>query len=343
MSTLRRAVVPALLALIVVAEISTALVGSASIRSDQRKAAAIAAEKRAVAAYRVALQPLAIRVFDAVQPLQDVDDAFATVAPGQLGARDDVLAHSGAVATLTAVGTSLRDVRVPKSLHSQGATLSADLAGLQTAAKALAAATTAKGDRTGFVSEFGSGFDLLLSAESNWIDALQAVYGKDLALPTPGADRSGAHGRSAPTKGGFLQQADLTCARGGVDLDRAGKITDLDTQIRYLPQHAAIIRRTGKALLALRTDAASAAFQHRLGIELKAHEAYPTALEAIVRAAKARDVNAYDAAQKDFAQATLTLRDLSRSFKAYGATVCSNYYNVDSLLAPTGGKGTLTT
>ena len=104
---LKRVVLPALIGLLALGQVVTGLVGASGIRADQRKAAAIAAEKRAVARYKAGVQPLVVAVFDNVQPLQDTDDAFSDPRPGLERARNDVLAHSGAGTGLHALAEKL--------------------------------------------------------------------------------------------------------------------------------------------------------------------------------------------------------------------------------------------
>lgn len=342
MSAFRRLRLPALIAVLVVAELITATVGASHLRADQRKAAAIAAEKRAVAAYRVRLRPVVEQVYDAVQPLQDSQDAFAHPVPGLVGAQNDVLSRSGAVASLGAASATLRGLAAPRQLTTTAATLRTTLARLTSAAQALAAATTTKGDAEGYIAAFGAAFDLLSSAETDWTVALQDVLGRHALFPSPSADRVQAHGRRVPTHGGFIEQADLACARGFSDLEAQGKIADLATAVRVFPQQAAIARRTARKLLTLRADPRAAGFQHRLGILLTAHEEFPRSLEALASAGRHRDQAAYTAALRRFEATFPTLRDLSRALSTYGARLCGNYYNVDDLLAPKGRPGTLT-
>jgi hypothetical protein len=340
MAIVRRIIAPVLIALLVIAEIATAAVGATNIRADQRRTAAIAAEKRAVATYRLQLHPIVERVFDAIQPMQDVSDAFARPAPGLAAARNDVLARSGAVQTLTAAATSLSSVKPPRTLTAQAKKLTEDLSHLSVAAKALAGATTAKGDRAGYVAAFGTGFDLLLNAEYSWSRSLGDIYTDKSGYISPLPNRAGAAGRKVPTHGGFIQQADLVCARGMTELDAEDKITDLSSLIRVSRSEAVIIRRTATKLARLKADPAASGFQHRLTILLSAHDEYPKTLEALATAASRHDPAGVTAAEKRFSASLPTIRDLSRAFEGYGAKVCANYYNVDDLLAPK-GKGTL--
>src|SRR4051794_3823849 len=89
---------------------------AASISSDHRRAAAIAKEKRDVAAFRAAVSGLALGVFDAVQPIQDVvEDEAGFAQPYYPQLRNDVLDRSGAVAALADLRARLAKVVVPRS------------------------------------------------------------------------------------------------------------------------------------------------------------------------------------------------------------------------------------
>ena len=333
MGNLRRWALPVLLAVLLVAEVTTAAVGASGIRADQRKAAALARERRAVADYLKAVHPLLLQVFDAVQPLQDASDAFAHPASGQTGARDDVLAHSGAEASLAASAKKLAALHAPRTLSTKSAALSTHLAALQGAAKTLAAATKVHGDKTGFVAAFDVGFDKLLTAESFWHIAVVDLY--DSPVPTPSADRAQAQGRKTPTKGGFLHVSDLACARAGDDLSAAGVPRDGASVLRIYPKRAQAIRAVRTRLLAARSDATSAAFLHRLTVQLTALGELPAALDAITVAVRKQDLAALTAADKRFDAALITVRDLSRSYGSYGATVCRELFDVDDVLSGT--------
>jgi hypothetical protein len=339
MALLRRVLLPALIALMVLSQVVVGVAGAADLRADHRRTAALAKEKSAVVGYRAEVAPLITQVFDAVQPLQDIEDAFAHPAPGMFAARNDVLARGGATPLLAATSTALAGVRVPQTLRGQAHDLTTALAGFATAASSLSDATRAKGDSTGFVSAFSTGYDALQVAELTWVAAVTGMYGAGTTLPTPAEDRGGAHGRKVATHASYLQQADLICGRGEQDLLAVGDITDQALSLKNLQAEAAIIIRIGVQLRAVRTNAASAGYAHRAQVLLSGAASYPTALLAAVRAYRAHDRAGLIRAQATLLAALPTLRDLSRTFKAYGATLCSRAYNVDGLLNRTGGKG----
>lgn len=338
MTVIRRLVLPALIALMVVTQVVIGAAGASGIRADHRRNAALAKERRDVAAYRKQVMPLATQVFDVVQPLQDVEDAFAHPAPGLLVARDDVLAHSGTKTALAATTKALSTISVPKTLRGPATDLTKALADLTSATDDLAAATTAKGDRTGFVAAYDAGYDALASAEIAWLSAVTALYGEATTLPTPAQARGGAHGRKTATHGSYLQQADLICGRGEADLLATGAIKDQASAIKRFPTRAAIILRVDAQLKKLRADPASASYLHRSQILLSAADEYPRSMLAIARAYNASNQAAFDRSRAQLLAALPSLRDLSRSFKAYGANLCARAFNVDAVLNPKGGK-----
>lgn len=339
MAVLRRVLLPALIAIMVVSQLAVGVVGASGLRADHRRAAALAKEKRAVAAYRARVIPLLTEVFDAVQPLQDVEDAFEHPAPGQYIARDDVLAHSGAKAALATTTTSLDALKAPRTLKGSAQELTTALSSLTTAAAGLAAATTAKADSTGFVGAYEDAYDLLGTAESDWLTAVTALYGSPPTTATPAVSRTGAHGRKAPTHGSYLQQADLICARGEQDLFATGPLKDQASALKRFPARAAIIARLNAQLQKVPSDAAAASYLHRSRVLLTAADSYPRAMVAIAKGYNARDQAAFDRARAQLIAALPGLRDLSRSFKAYGANLCARTFNVDGLLNPKGTSG----
>ena len=336
---IKRVLLPALIGLLAVAVAVTGLVGASGIRADQRKAAAIAKEKKAVARFKEATKPLVISVFDAVQPLQDADDAFSSPRPGLTAARDDVLSHSGASTGLHAVAVKLKALPVPKTLTAQAKELRTQLDALISASNSLAEATHATADTHGFVAAFGDGFEELLSAETAWLLAVQHLYGDDTTLPLPTASRTSAHGRQVPTKGGFISTSDLTCTRAGVAM---GDLPDLpdDQDIRTnFPKRAAIVRTAVSTLLKVPAPASAAAFQHELRVQLHASMAMATAYEQLRAAFVHADIGAYRASLRSLHAAEAAAQALSRAYKTYGVSECAFFFNVDGPAKKSGSGG----
>ena len=336
---LKRVVLPALVGLLCLSVAVVGLVGASSIRADQRHAAALAKEKRDVARFRDDVRPLVIAVFDTVQPLQDADDAFSDPRPGLSTARDDVLARSGAGTGLHAIAVKLKAHPVPRTLTKPAADLRVRLDALISAANALAAATHAKGDTTGFVAAFGDGFEQLLTAETFWEDAVRAVFGDGNALPVPAASRTGAQGRRSPTKGGFIHTSDLTCARAGVALSDLPELAAADDVRVNFPKAAKIIRTALQTLLKVPAPASAAAFEHQLRIQLHATLAVPAAMDQLSATLKRFDVAGYEAAFRRYEAAFGSAQAVSRAYRSYGVSGCSRFFDVDHVAKGSGSGG----
>jgi hypothetical protein len=337
---LKRIFLPLLIGLLAIAQVVTGLVGASGIRADQRHDRAVAAEKRAVAAYRAKVQPLVVQVFDVVQPLQDASDAFDTPRPGLESARDDVLEHTGAVAALSDVTTKLKAQKAPKTLAAAGTKLASNLADLRTAAIKLAAATHAKGDAHGFVAAYGDAFDLLYSAETGWTLAVRDTFGEKAtsALPLPSAARTGAAGRKTPTKGSYIHASDLACEKAMDDYDNLPTLSAEQSIKLNAPREAAIIRRLLASLGAVPGPPADGAFVHSVRVQAKGNLAVATALEQLSSALKRLDQTAYQAAFKRYVAAFASARALSRLYKKYGVNSCAQFFDVDQ--AVKSGSGT---
>lgn len=328
----KRLLLPGLIVLLALAVVVVGTVGASGIRADQRHAAAVAKEKRAVALFRAEVRPLVVAVFDTVQPLQDADDAFATPRPGLATARDDVLAHSGASTGLHALAVKLKARTAPRTLTAPALHLRTQLDALIKAANALAAATRAKADTSGFVQAFGDGFEQLLTAEALWDVAVQEVYGASTTLPVPTASRTGANGRHLPTKGGFLHTSDLICARAGTALaDLPDLPLDADIRVNF-PKAAKLVRTGLQTLMKVPAPASAAAFQHRLRTQLSATLAAPAAMDQMSAAFKRLDLAAYQAAERRYAAALTAMQAVSRAYKAYGVSGCARFFSVDDVL-----------
>jgi hypothetical protein len=324
---LKRVVLPALVGLLAAAVAVTGLVGASGIRADQRKAAAIAKEKKAVARFLAAARPLVIDVYDAVQPLQDVDDSFATPRAGLTAARDDVLAHGGAATSLHAVAVHLKALPVPRTLAAQAKELRAQLDALISASNALAEATRAKADTSGFVAAFGDGFEELLTAETSWLLAVQHVYGEGTTLPVPSAARTGAHGRSVATKGAFISTSDLTCTRAGVAMADLPELSEAAELVTNFPKRAKIVRTAVSALLRVPAPASAAAFEHELRVQLRASLAMASAFEQMRAAYLHADLAAYHAALRSLRAAEAASQALSRAYQTFGVSECAFFFD----------------
>ena len=342
---LRRVVAPLLIAVLALSTAAVGLVGAHGIRADQKRAAAAAALRREVAAYRQAISPLVVRVFDAVQPMQDVDADVADYdKPGFDEATDDVLAHSGVVAAIDAVSAGLAAQRPPVTVRAAHAQLVQSLQALRAAARTLDQATRAKGDKSGYVAMYDTGYSQLSSAETGWLAAVRAAFGVAAAspspLPVPTSSRLSDQGRRTPTRGGFILAADLACGRAFKESGAADAIKDAP---RGLRAYSASVRRVITSLRALPAPPADAALVSRLRVRLAEAGGVADAMTAIAAGLDAHDQAAVQRAEQRVGRFLPVARDLDRVFTGYGATVCGSYFHVDDLLAPPGkGRDQLT-
>lgn len=328
-----RAVAVVLLGLAALGEAGTGAVAAVRLHDAQVRAARAAAEKRAEARYLVAVRPLVLRVFDAVQPVQDAADAFATLRPGLGMARDDVIVHGGAVSELHAVAGQLVALVVPAPLRPKAAVLVGRLDALTSSMALLVTATSSRGDKEGYVAAFDSGFDRLDEAEMGWQSAVDDLDPSQ-QLPVPAQDRLYVRGRTAPTLGGFIAASDLACAKavdGVVALPLLGPLQDVRTNF---PKIAALTRLTLATLAATPLPAGQAAFRHRLQVQLEAARQIATSMDALARAATRYDVAGYLAAQRSWFATLGTSRELSRAYAAEGVSACALFFDVDGVGRP---------
>ncbi len=328
MPSLRR-VIPALVGLLALSELGVGVAAAADQRADLAKQRRIATEKRVEKAYVDAVRPLVVRVFDAVQPVQDVADAFAKPQPGQLAARDDVILHGGAVKDLAAVSTALHRLTPPARFRDEADQLGAGLTALTDAMKTLDRATHAKGDRTGLVRAYGDGFDALLSAEQTWGLPVSLLY-PDASLPLPWADRISDHGRHVPTQGGFIQAADLACAKTAEAIAQLPDRPAADEVLHVFPKQAALIRSAVRTLRRVPRPASAGATGHRLDVQLQAVQRGTATLDQLSAALRRHDLTAYKAALPGLTRFERAMDETGAIYTSLGATFCGDAFTDDT-------------
>jgi hypothetical protein len=326
---LKRILLPLLIGLLAVGQVVTGLVGASSIRADQKHAREVAAEKRAVAAYRKAAGPVVLTVFDAIQPLQDAYDAFNKPRAGLIRAQVDTIRSGAAGTALASAKKTLDGLRAPKTLKDAAARLTAGLSQLRTAESGLVAATRAKTNAFGFSSAISDGYDKLSSAEASWNTAAGDVFG-GAPLSLPSIDRALAQGRKVPTRAGFIHAADLVCAANGERVDALPEVGSVELVRDQFPKLAGIIRDNEKQLRTLHLPAADATLQHRITVQLGSASQLPAQMEVLSSALKRHDLAAYTASERRFDAALAASSALAKAFKDLGVTSCYAFYNVDS-------------
>lgn len=324
----RRRALLLLVGLLAAAELTTGVAAAVDQRADQAHARHVAQEKRAAAAYRTALHPLLLRVFDAVQPLQDVIDAYATPRPGLTAARDDVFSRSKAAAELRSVRTALKAVPAPATYRTAAPALEQALGQLIKAADDLSSATHAKADRNGVIKALQRSGDELFDAETEW-GIKVALVDTALLVPVPQADRALAHGRKAPSLGRFIQVSDLACAKAFADQNRVPRLNTLAAARAGLPRLATILRTSAVQLRAVRLPASSKAAQHRLDVQLRGVTEAAAAIDALVRASRKGGTDALIKALQRFEDSFDQFQALSTSYRDLGVTVCAAFFRDD--------------
>lgn len=322
---------PWLVGLVCLAQVAVGCIAAASIRADQRKAAAEAKDRREVAALHAALTPIALSVFDVVQPMHDVEDDPDGSADYYPQLRNDVLARTGAADAVARLQARLAQLAVPASRRAAVAALRKAMTRLVTATTQLASATHAKGDRSGYVKDFDDAFDALDAATGDWSIAVTSEFGPR-RMPTPSSGRVTALGRKAPSRGGYVRLADRACGVAAVAGNELPDHQDFATFVREdLPREVAIGERMAKALSAIAPPPDAAA--RRLRILSGAIDRFNGHERAMIAAQRAGDPAAFVAASRALLAGLPAMRDLSHAFQKYGATVCADVLDVSDLLA----------
>jgi len=296
------------------------------LRADQARARAAAAERREQAGFTAAVRPLAVRVFDVVQPIHDVLDAFARPRPGLAETRDDVILRSGAVEELREVTKELEGLPVPESRRQEAAVLSRSLGGVTAAVTQLGRAARSPADRSGYIKAFGPAVDGLAGAEYAWAGAVSRID-LDASIPVPASRRTAARGRTTPTRGGFIQRSDLACAESLALMLRLPERTLIDDLRLNMPKRTGAMRKTLAVLGRTPLPAASAVSQQRLLVQLEAARAATRSIDRVASAIRAGDVERYRAASQDLTASFASLTELSQAYRAYGATLCADLFD----------------
>jgi hypothetical protein len=293
----------------------------------ERIAARIAAEKKAAEAYLVGLRPLAVRVFDAVQPIQDVYDG-GFKKPGYPEARDDVLQHGGAVRELKAVKVAFAKLKTPATYKSQATDLGEALDDLITSVTALERSSHQKPNAHGFITSFGPNFQNLLSTEIYWSSTVSTLKGTT-TWPVPNENRVEARGRKAPTLGGFIASSDFACAKSWAAL----KYEDFKRPDRVVRTTYPKISREFRALVtrlkAAPYPSTQRPLRHRLEVGWSSTLDAANAMDAMTAAYKRQQLGALERAYDRLRTALDGLNDLALAYKTVGVSACHEFLVID--------------
>jgi hypothetical protein len=316
----------AVVAVLALGSLGTGIAVAVHQHDVQVKKDRLAAEKRAAVEYVQAVRPLAARVFDAVQPIQDSLDAWAHLRPGLLEANRDVLTKSGAVAELTAVKTALLARAAPTSRKAARVALVAAVTDLTVAVVDLGKAAR----RLGKSSDTCIGclaFDHFSAAETGW----SAALGQFAAVPpisAPSANGGASYGRRVPTIGGFIQTSDVVCAGAGQSMTLLPDLPAVQDVERNFPKLARILRRSVTSLRRVALPHSRAALSHRLDVELQSVTSLATSYDQLSAALRKGDSSAYKAALALLPDQLQALKTLSSTYRSLGVSACTVFFGV---------------
>jgi hypothetical protein len=309
----------------------TGVAGASGIRSDraaeQRAVAAAALQAKQEQAFRDALRPVAERVYDHVQPLQDAFDAFDKPSPDDKAVRDDVLGHGGAADAVGRERAALAALSSPASLTKARADLDDALGKLVDVATMLTAATKQRGDKDGVVEGFEDAIPFLGVAEQAWDTAVVDLYLGKGAPPPTAASRTEGPVVKAPrpprSKGAYLYAVDRICGSADTAFAKLPDVDDAGDFLKVAPKEAALVRTTAGRLKAVPLPEADA---DRLTKEvlgpLTGFVATASALEEFAAAVRGRDRRKGTVALDHLSDAYAEQAALAKAFRSYGATVC---------------------
>jgi hypothetical protein len=307
------------------------------VRHKKEVAARLAAEKKAAAAFLTAVKPLVVRVFDAVQPIQDVYDSGGHRRKGYEAARDDVIQHGGALRELKAVKLAIARLKAPVTYAEQADRMANHLDALIAAVTALEKSSHEKGNASGIITSYGPNFQNLESEELLW-SSVVGNLDKAGTWPLPSEDRKLAHGRKAPTTGGFISGSDFACGRAYAALEFEDfKNPDKFIRSTY-PKITKEFRALTTRLKAVPYPTRQRPLRHRLELGWTSLSDVATQMGAVSAAFKRRDVTAFERSFARLKEALDGMNDLALAYKSVGAEECYRLLVVDD-----GKKGSSST
>jgi hypothetical protein len=322
----RRTVAVVVIAVVALGALGGGVAAAKHQHDEQVRKERIAAEKRAAAAYVQAVRPVADRVYDAVQPIQDALDAFSTPRPGLYRALVDVVTKGRGEAELKTARSALVAKPAPATHRAAGVRMTASLNHLIDAVHRYDKALRVP-PRRGGACEICGYEDDLENAEVEWSGALQDLEARTpLSEPGPGG---GLHtGAARQTRGGFIHAADLVCARASNALDALPELGDVETVRRLFPRMADTIRSAVTSLHRIKLPAGSAVLAHRLDVQLKGATGLAKSLDELSAALKRQDPERYRKAQGVLDEELEALERLSATYTSTGATSCAQFFSV---------------
>lgn len=326
----RRFVLPLLLSATAVATLTGGLVSAADLRAEERRQRqlvaerrAAEAEKKAVVAYQQALTPLAVSLYDTVQPLQQ---AYLDLDLGTVSAIDVLIDVGNAVAAedaLPALKASLEAMTPAPSLVNQHAQLVTALDGLIASART-SKALESSDDGDTYTSLVAEGDLSLDEATRDWTRPLTPIFAGATAPPVP--VEAGTAGKRLPrSHPSFLRDAGNLCSAGIDALDKVrgnGGDPSLEQIRAGLKELSGRIAPLAKVQAApadekLVQDSIRAPLQRAVDIE--------RGFQAAVAAAQRGDRAGLRAGRAQIARGEIAAQKAAAGYRAYGSQICGLY------------------
>jgi hypothetical protein len=315
-------VATAALGLLILSCLGTGIASAKQQHDDQVRKDRIAAEKRAADAYVKAVRPIADRVFDAVQPIDNAIDAFGNPRPGVgIGLRD-VVTKGGAAAELAAVREALAAKQTPRTHRAASAHLAEALGELSKAVAAMDHSVRAPDTDA---CESCGAEDELRVAETSWASALGDL-GAAPPMSAPGPDGGSPEGPTRPTRGGFIHASDLACATSSVALSGLPERDDVDAVRFNFPREAAILRSSVTALRKIKLPSNSAPLARRLDVDLRSATGLAATLDQLSSALKTGNAARYHSALAVLDTELKAMDKLGSTYRSLGATSCASFF-----------------
>jgi hypothetical protein len=315
-------------------------------REHDRKVAAARAERRVEVAFLATLTPVADDVYRAAAPVQTVLAALANPGPDDIFAARDALAHGGSLAALRALSTRLHALRPPVGLRQATASLVKAVDAMKDALTGLSA--NGHEEKFDALAEALSGDDAtgFGVAQSEFIDAIVASYGRQHTRPPFTSDNDGP--RLRPTSTTWIFAADKACDAAYIGLLPVVKL-EKQTSLSSLRQLVTLWSRqlgrlgTAFARLPRPSDARRLplAVTSRLGIIKSNAAIFDRELRAIAK----RDADSFDLADRQLHELLPSLAQLGKALRSYGAVHCGLIMAIwagDKSAAKSGGGVTAT-
>lgn len=321
---------PLALSLATVGTLTGGLATAADLRADERRERAAAAEQRAqeqerqaVAAYQQALMPIAVAVFDVVQPLQQ---AYTDLDDGEVSAVDvliDVGNHVASPEGVPALRSRLEAVQPPASLadeHQLLLTAAEDLAAAARGVKPL----DDSDDASSYASTIAKGDLALDEATRDWIRPLTPVYEGATAPPIP--VEAGTDGRRAPlSRASYLREAGNLCSDGIDAFDKTGSAKPKPSLEEIRAGLKELTARVPRLAAVKAPTADDRRVRDSIRAPLKRTVELGQGFERAIAGVRRGDRAAIRAGEAQLVRGEVAAEKAAAGYRAYGSQLCALY------------------